>query len=231
MNKKNDYSGLSLPTDNPPAASKTERYFQRLGMLTIFIGLFGFLIWAAAAPLDKGVTAPGTVTVNGNRKTVQSSGNGIVERVLVKEGDTVQAGVPLIELSHVQATARYEQYRDKYLTALATHARLKAEQQGINQPDFPELLRHQAWRSQGEMLISLQQALLEARMQALSSEIDGSQHNLASLQYQIQSMQRSLTLKRKLNHSLRQQLNDMRALADENFLPRNRYRETGAAAT
>lgn len=225
MEKKIPHSGLPSPADKQHVAQKSERYFQRLGVLTIVIGVFGFLTWAALAPLDKGVTASGTVMVNGNRKTVQSPGNGIVANVLVREGDIVQAGVPLVELSPTQARARYEQFRDKYLTALATHARLKAEQAGVSRPVFPDLLRDEAWRVQGESLMTLQQALLTARVQALTSEINSNRHNLAGLQYQIQSMERSLALKHKLNHSLRQQLNDMRALANENVLPRNRYRE------
>lgn len=225
MDKIDRSNTLLLSGDEKKRATNKEHYFQWLGLATIFAGFFGFLLWAAIAPLDKGVTAPGTVTVTGNRKAIQSPGNGIVEKVWVKEGNIVEAGATLIELSRTQIQARYDQYRDKYLTALATHARLQAEQSGSGQPQFPALLLNKAWRAQGDAIIGLQQALLQARREALASEISVSQHTLTGLRYQTESQQNSLALRRKLNLSLQQQLADMRPLAKENYLPRNRYRE------
>ena len=202
-----------------PLSEKDERYFQRMGILIIFAGVLGFLLWATFAPLDKGVTAQGTVIVSGNRKTIQAPVNGIVEKVMVKEGDEVKSGTVLIYLSRVQAQARYEQARDKYLTALAAHARLKAERDNLSAPDFPPELRYQEWQTQGELLISLQQQLFHTRKQALFSDINASQHTLEGLQYQTRSLERSLSLKKHLIRSLQQQLADMRPLANENFSP------------
>ncbi|MDU4092173.1 MAG: HlyD family type I secretion periplasmic adaptor subunit [Pantoea sp.] len=225
MNNTEHINSLPLSTIEGKQNRNKERYFQWSGLIAIAVGFVGFLLWAAFAPLDKGITAPGTVMVAGKRKAIQSPGNGIIEKVWVKEGDNVEAGATLIELSRTQIQARYDQYRDKYLTALATHARLQAEQSGSGQPQFPALLFNEAWRAQGEAIIALQQTLLQARREALNSEINASQHALNGLRYQTESLQNALVLKRKLNQSLQQQLIDMRALAEENYLPRNRYRE------
>jgi protease secretion system membrane fusion protein len=206
-------------------SERNELHFQKMGLLIIFTGVFGFLLWATFAPLDKGVTAPGTVIVAGNRKTIQSPGNGIVEKVMVQEGDDVEPGMTLIQLSYTQAQARYLQTRDKYLTALATYARLKAERDNFAAPVFPQELHDKEWQTQGEILIRLQQQLFQTRRQTLLTNISVNQHTLDGLQYQTQSLERSLTMKKSLALSLKQQLIDMKPLAQENFFPRNRFRE------
>ncbi|MVZ10029.1 biotin/lipoyl-binding protein, partial [Enterobacteriaceae bacterium 8376wG6] len=93
-----------------------ERRFTRMGWLVVGIGLFGFLAWAAFAPLDKGVASPGSVTVSGNRKTVQAPASGIIKNIAVKDGDKVKAGEVLVQLSQVQAQAQVDSLRDQYYT-------------------------------------------------------------------------------------------------------------------
>jgi protease secretion system membrane fusion protein len=204
---------------------KTECFYERLGLIIIATAVCGFLIWAALAPLDKGITAPGTVVVSGHRKTIQAPNNGTVEKVIVKEGDYVEAGALLIELSQTQASARYQQIRDKYLMALASCARLQAERDNAEAPVFPALLQHDEWQQQAAKFIAIQEKIFHDRRQALASELKASQHALEGLQYQTQSTEKSLLTKKKVNASLKQQLVDMQSLTNEHFFPRNRYRE------
>jgi protease secretion system membrane fusion protein len=70
----------------------------RLGLAILLFGLGGFLAWAAWAPLDEGVPVPGVVAVETYRKTVQHLSGGIVQDLLVKEGDRVEAGQSLLVL-------------------------------------------------------------------------------------------------------------------------------------
>ncbi|MCK8242077.1 HlyD family secretion protein, partial [Erwinia amylovora] len=95
-----------------------ERRYTRRGWLALGVGLFGFLAWAAFAPLDKGVASPGPVTVSGNSKTVQAPASGIINNIAVKEGDNVKAGAILVQLSQVQAQAQVDSLRDRYYTTL-----------------------------------------------------------------------------------------------------------------
>src|SRR5439155_3262362 len=41
----------------------------RIGLWALAIGFGGFLLWAALAPLDEGVPAPGLVSIDTKRKT------------------------------------------------------------------------------------------------------------------------------------------------------------------
>jgi protease secretion system outer membrane protein len=74
------------------------RRVSRIGWLVLALGFGGFMLWAALAPLDQGVPASGQVVVTGNRKTVQNLGPGMVEAILVKDGDEVSKGDVLLRL-------------------------------------------------------------------------------------------------------------------------------------
>ena len=56
-------SPLEPPTDTGRAA--------RIGLWTLGLGLGGFLLWAAFAPLDEGVPSQGIVALDTKRKVVQ----------------------------------------------------------------------------------------------------------------------------------------------------------------
>jgi protease secretion system membrane fusion protein len=83
-----------------------EKHYARLGWIVLLIGFGGFMLWALFAPLDKGVPAQGTVITDGQRKTIQAPMPGIVEEILVKDGDHVKAGQVLVRLNNLQASAQ-----------------------------------------------------------------------------------------------------------------------------
>jgi HlyD family secretion protein len=68
----------------------------RAGLIAIVLFFVGFGGWAAFAPLDAAVVAPGVIVVSGNRQTVQHRDGGLVSRIAVVEGDRVQQGQVLI---------------------------------------------------------------------------------------------------------------------------------------
>lgn len=83
-----------------------EKHYVRLGWIVLIVGFGGFMIWALFAPLDKGVPAQGTVITDGQRKTIQAPLNGVVEEILVRDGDQVKAGQVLLRLNKLQANAQ-----------------------------------------------------------------------------------------------------------------------------
>jgi HlyD family secretion protein len=110
------------------------------GALVIGLGLGGFGLWAAAAPLAGAAIAPGVISPDGSRRTVQHLEGGIIQSILVEDGSVVQAGDPLIVLQDIQARAGHDVLRSRFHTLAAAQARLLAEQAGAADIRFPDWL-------------------------------------------------------------------------------------------
>ena len=85
---------------------KDEAFFAWLGWQIMIWGLGGALLWATFAPIEKGVSASGWVITDSNRKTIQPASTGIVDDILVKEGQKVVAGQILVKLNPINAQAQ-----------------------------------------------------------------------------------------------------------------------------
>ncbi|EPM0597534.1 HlyD family type I secretion periplasmic adaptor subunit [Klebsiella sp. GN_Kp186] len=217
---------VNIPQGNNAEQSSTdERKFTRLGWLVIGIGLVGFFMWASLAPLDKGVASPGSVTVSGNRKTIQSPAGGVVRKINVKEGDKVKAGEVLVQMSQVQAQAQVDSLKDQYYTTLATEGRLLAERDNLSKIRFSPVFDTLKDDPRVAEIIALQVQLFSSRQQALRSEVDGFKQSIDGIRFQLKGLQDSRANKQIQLGSIREQMSSMKQLATEGYLPRNRYLE------
>ncbi|NDJ55655.1 HlyD family type I secretion periplasmic adaptor subunit [Enterobacteriaceae bacterium 4M9] len=196
-----------------------------MGWLVVAVGLVGFLLWATFAPLDKGVSSSGTVIVSGQRKTIQAPVSGIIKNILVKEGETVKANQVLVQLNPLQAQAQVDSLFSQYSIAQATESRLLAELAGLPAIAFsPALLALQTQPSVAADM-ALQNQLFTSRRLALQSEIDGYRQSINGMRAQLKGLQDSRVNKNIQRASLSEQMSQMKPLADEGYLPRNRYLE------
>ncbi|EJG5926551.1 HlyD family type I secretion periplasmic adaptor subunit [Salmonella enterica] len=204
---------------------KGDSRYMLMGWCVTGIGLLGFLVWSAFAPLDKGVTSTGTVTVSGNRKTVQAPTGGIIKDITVKEGERVNAGDVLVKLSPVQAQAQFELLEDQYHTMLATEARLLAERDGLIGISFPSELRIINNNPRITEILTLQSQLFMSRHLAIQTETEGIRQLMEGINYQLKGLKDSLANKNIQLSGLREQAKSLKQLASEGYVPRNRYLE------
>lgn len=194
----------------------------RLGWWIVLAGVGGFLLWAMFAPLDKGVPLNGTVAVATNRKAIQHQTGGTIEDILVKEGDVVKAGQPLVRMNDVQTKAAAEMTRAQYFTDLAAEARLSAERDGKKNIVFPPELESAKNDPRAADVISLQTQLFMSRQSSLQSELAAIDENIAGLKSQAHGLQESLDSQKQQLQFLKEQLDGMRELAKEGYVARNR---------
>jgi HlyD family secretion protein/epimerase transport system membrane fusion protein len=160
----------------------------------------GFCGWAATAPLAGAAVAPALVAPEGSRKTVQHLEGGIVRRILVHDGSLVTAGQPLVELDDTRVRAEHAALLAEWRAAKASEARLLAEQEGRDRPEFPAELRHAAGDDPalarmlaGEVdrlntrrtALRDQQAILVDRVDQAEAEITGLEAEIASAHTQL----------------------------------------------
>ncbi len=212
-----DFDTTQVKTDTQP--------YMRLGWWVILAGLGGFMSWASLAPLDKGVPLSGTVTVASNKKAVQHLTGGVVDAILVKEGDTVKAGDVLVRLNAVQAKANAEIVRVQYFSARAAEARLTAERDGHKTMVFPPELQSAKADPRVANNITLQQQLFSSRQSAIATELSALDENIAGLKQQSAGLEEAHVGKNTQLAFLKEQLDSTRNLAKEGYISRNQQLE------
>lgn len=210
----------ALVSDQPHnVLALDDKKYSRLGWWLVLGGFVGFLGWAALAPLDKGVAVPGKVMVSGHRKTVQHPAGGIVERIQVHDGDQVSAGQVLLRLKQTPLRGQMQSLRSQYLASLASEARLSAESEGLPTIVFsPELLAD----PDAANTLSLQRQLFNSRAQALATEQAGLRETIAGVEAQLRGTRASQASKVLQRAALNEQLQGLRELARDGYIPRNR---------
>ena len=161
-------------------------------VVALLVGAFGF--WAATAPLAGGAVAPGVISPDSSRKTVQHLEGGIIGEILVRDGDFVSVGAPLVRLEDIQARALYDMLLSQHQSLRAIQARLTAEQLDHAVIDFPvELVATSASAEIGEVLdtqrhlfetrrqsIAMRKRVLDQRIRQLRQQIRGAEAQFAS---------------------------------------------------
>lgn len=107
----------------------------RFTMLMASIACLAFVGWAALTHIDEVAVTDGEVVPVGSVQTVQHLEGGLVEEVLIKEGELVDRDQPLAKLSPAAALADLEQTRAREMTSLLKAERLRAFADG-REPDF-----------------------------------------------------------------------------------------------
>ncbi len=121
--------------------------FRRLRLLAAsafgIVGVFviGFGVWATHAPLESAAIAGGAIEAESSRKTIQHLEGGIIAQILVKDGDEVAAGQPLVRLDDTRARAAVQVLQGQLWDAQAREARLLAERDARETIAFPMPLR------------------------------------------------------------------------------------------
>jgi len=95
-----------------------------LAAVILFIG------WAYFAEVDEITRGSGEIVPSGNNQMIQNLEGGIVQKIMVKPGDFVEKGQPLMKIDNSKSEAQQDSGQLKTLELEAKIIRLKAESQG-----------------------------------------------------------------------------------------------------
>jgi len=203
-----------------PTSDRRSRF---IGFLIVFVtfGIFG--TWATFAPLESAALAPGVVTVQSYRKTVQHLEGGIVKELLARDGDMVATGDPLIILDDTQLRAEYGMTRSQLVAAQAMEARLAAERDGLETIDFSRMLEAASERAREAQQSETQ--IFNARRGSRLGEISVLQKRIGQLNEQISGLQSMIATKRSLEKSYSGEIVELTELLSEGYVDKQRLLE------
>ena len=138
-------------------------------VLALFFG--GFALWAFLAPLHAAVHAQGEVVFQSKRQAVQHLEGGIVKEILVKDGDQVKAGQPLIMLENDQVKPIVDMLQGQATAEVATMIRLEAEKNELSTVSFPKGIPAKIVQTEMKLFSAKRESFLK-QIEVLKSEID-----------------------------------------------------------
>ena len=192
--------GPSQPT--PLSLSRLVRGPRLAGLAVILVFLGGFGGWASMAPLSSAAVAPGIVSPDGQRRTVQHLEGGIIQEILVRDGDVVGIGERLLVLEDVAVRSERDIRESRLNGLLAVEARLVAELTLAEAIAFPADLLARA-ETDAELAAALDDqrthfetraAAFVSRADILEARIAQLHEEIAGLEVQIDSQVRQLDL-------------------------------------
>lgn len=137
-----------------------------IGMTHILLlGLGLFLGWAALFEIEQSVRAQGQLVPGTRTQVIQAADGGVLEKILVSEGQSVKAGQVLATLEPERATAGVDEGRARVAALSAALARARAEASGRTPVFGREFLAHPD-------VVADQLALYAQRRQGLAAELD-----------------------------------------------------------
>lgn len=181
-----------LPATLEQALSRQRELRQLWAVCVLLILLLG---WAALAPVDKIVRAHGRIIAAGRAQVVQHLEGGIVQEILVREGQKVIGGQTLMRLSDINASSTLQQGQSRLLSLKAQQTRLQAEALGQSpqfSPDIPP-----EWRSLEQKVFEERRSRLASEQSALSQQVAQRQAEWREAQARAQSLSAEMQLARQ----------------------------------
>lgn len=192
------------------------------GGITAVLLLGALGAWASTMTVASAALAPGFAIAEGHRKAVQARDSAPVKAILVKEGDRVAVGQPLIELDLSDVEGEVSVLTATRLQFMARRARLGAERdQGALA--FPhELEEAAADDPQVRIVLDQERSLLEARKIAYDGSVALIAQKIAGAEERITGLTARLEATRRQLDSVLEEKRTIEPLADKGVIARTR---------
>ena len=208
-------------TDQSPKKRWSTRGPMTLGLIALLVLVGGFGTWSIMAQITGAVIASGQIEVDRNRQVIQHPDGGVVDAIVVEEGQLVAKGDILIKLDPDVLLSELAIVEGQLFEILARRARLEAERDGTDDITFSDVLTDPANVGAIE-LIAGQTRLFEARVESMLRAQEQLTQRRAQIQSQIggiDAQQAALVTQREL---IGEELADQQTLLDRGLAQASR---------
>ena len=217
-------NSLETPQSNP-----YDR-FLKVGGVVVVVLVIGLGGWAWFASIAGAVIAQGVVGVDGKPKTVQHLDGGIVDELLVRDGDRVNAGDILIRLDDTLLRSNYLIIENRLYEAKARRARLMAERDDAETLTRPDGFQDALDNPEIHKIFDGQQKLFMARRATRSGQIEQLRQRVVQLGNQIEGLEAQKDSKQTQLALIREELGGIKDLHEKGHAPKTRVLELERAS-
>lgn len=194
-----------------------------VGLLGLLLLLGGFGTWAVSVEISGAIIATGRIEVDQNRQVVQHPDGGVIQQIMIAEGDQVAAGQALLRLEPAALQSELVIVESQLFELMARRARLEAERDGQDRIMFAPLLQDAARHDPDVAnLMAGQESLLVARSTSIAQEIEQLGKQTGQINDQIDGIAAQI---RSMNEQLRligEELADQQSLFDRGLAQASR---------
>lgn len=150
----------------------------RSALIISISGVAVFLIWASLAELDQVTRAPGSVIASSRSQVMQAVDGGVLQELMVKEGDIVEANQLVAKLDRTKLEAAYLEARAKAVALRINVTRLQAEVLDRPLVFDAESARYPQFRENQIALFQKRQSAIRQEISALEKMLSLAQQEL-----------------------------------------------------
>ncbi len=223
----NDIKAIEAGPNTPPQIDlpTSSKNVILLGLFFVVLFFGGLGTWIATAKVQGAVIAPGEVIVESYRKLVQHLDGGIVEKIMVRDGDLVEKGQVLIRLDGERIQATRDLYHGQMDVLLTREARLMAEKDGKPSILWPEKLTVRAAVPEVAESMKTELEVFAARLATKESKKKLYRAQIQQLHSQIEGQAQQKDLIQATIASLRDEIKAKKPLLEGRYLDRSHIME------
>nr|WP_319493595.1 HlyD family type I secretion periplasmic adaptor subunit [uncultured Desulfobacter sp.] len=188
------------------------------GLLVIALFFGGLTVWAIYFPFQGAVIAPGTVRVYGERRVVQHLEGGIIDKILVRDGDLVKAGDLLIRLKSSKVKANVDILQGRMWAKQAEAARLRAEASMSKSVTWPKPLQDNSVHSELPSIKAMESDIFKSRKSDLDGKIHLYESQILQLGNQAQGAREELKSTQEIVANLTKDLSSKHGLLEKKYM-------------
>ncbi|MDC5853901.1 HlyD family type I secretion periplasmic adaptor subunit [Vibrio europaeus] len=175
-----------------------------LATWSVALCVVAFATWSVLTQVDEIAKAKGAVIPEGEKQVLQSAIGGKLKQILVKEGQLVEKGQPLVEFDATFQRTALEELKSQQVTLLASIERMNAllddrePNFGEFEVDYPQIVSQQkAQLSAQKGLYYQKRIVLEKDSEQLAEQLRSVDKSLPSYEKELNATKQELTILEK----------------------------------
>ena len=187
----------------------------------LLVSVVGFFVvatlWANWATLEEVTRGDGKVIPSRQIQIIQNLEGGILAAVLAREGEAVEEGQVVLRIDNSRSSSDYKEKLGRFLSLLATTARLQAE---VNEKPIvfsPEVM------TEARELAMQEQRLYNSRQETLQSQIQVLQQQAQQREQELKELESKLRLNERMAALADEELRQIEPLAKQRIASQADY--------
>jgi HlyD family secretion protein len=194
--------------------------FAGYASMLLMIGILGS--WAVLAQLNGAVIADATVVPESFSKKIQHRDGGVVQKILVRDGDTVKTGQDLVLVDPTETRAELGIVQGLLDESRVRRVRLDAQRESSRKMKLPADLVQRANDENLKQIVAGQTNLLISTLDAAQGKRDQFATQIDQLNEQIAGIDAQIDAKQKQLSLINDELKGLRSLRNQGLVQLNR---------